>query len=142
MKTSSFSKKFRTRLKNKVLLVDDDVFNMLMVSNILNKWNIEFDTAINGKLAIEKLSKTKYDLLLLDLQMPLATGLDVAVFLQRQHSENKYIPIILCTTSYLDDIYLSSLKENLVENYLFKPFDESMLEKAIHEVLHNYPQDE
>lgn len=142
MKTSSFAKNLSTKIKNKVLLVDDDVFNMLMVGNILDKWNIAYDTAINGQVAIEKLSKTKYDLLLLDLQMPLATGLDVAIFLQKQQSDNKYIPIILCTTSYLDNIYLSSLKENLVENYLFKPFDESMLEKAIQEVLHNYPQHE
>lgn len=135
MNTSSFAKKINTKLKNKVLLVDDDVFNLLMVSNMLTKWGISFETAINGKDAIEKLSKSKYDLLLLDLQMPLASGLDVAIFLQKQQSENKYIPIILCTTSYLDDIYLSNLKENLVENYLFKPFDESMLETAIHEVL-------
>lgn len=142
MKILSSTNDFCASLKNKVLLVDDDVFNMLMVSNILEKWNIAFDTAINGKIAIEKLSETKYDLLLLDLQMPLATGFDVAVFLHNQHTENKYIPIILCTTSILDDIYLSNLKENLVENYLFKPFDESMLEKAIREVLHNYRQHE
>ena len=123
------------QLLGKVLVVDDDVYNILMTGTILKKWDIPFETAINGLEAIEKLSIHKYDLLLLDLQMPLATGLDVANYLQREHSENRHIPIILCTTTLLDDIYLTNLKEAMVENYLFKPFDENELEQAIYEVL-------
>lgn len=132
--TSPFSTNLNVLL-GKVLVVDDDVYNIMLTGTILKKWDIPFETAINGLDAIEKLSTNKYDLLLLDLQMPLATGLDVAIYLQHQHSENKYIPIILCTTTLLDDIYLTNLKENMVENYLFKPFDERALEQAIHEVL-------
>ena len=72
--------------------------------------------------------------MLLDLQMPVLNGLDVISFLKKQQSENKFIPIILCTTLKLDQVYLESLKENLIQGYLLKPFDENMLKSCIEDI--------
>ena len=115
-------------------MVDDDSYNLMIVGNFLKNWGFDYDTAENGKIAIENLVNQKYDLLLLDLQMPILNGLDVIAFLKKQQSENKCIPIILCTTLKLDHVYLESLKENLVEGYLVKPFDEHMLKSCIQDI--------
>ena len=118
----------------KVLIVDDDNYNLALIGNMLKNLGIAYDTAANGTIAKEMLIRNKYDLLLLDLQMPIISGIDVASFLKKQHSENTYTPIILCTTLKLDDVYVHSLKNDLIEDYLFKPFDEMILLESIQNV--------
>lgn len=118
----------------KVLIVDDDNYNLALIGNMLKNLGIAYDTAADGTIAKEILIHNKYDLLLLDLQMPIVSGIDVASFLKKQHSENTYIPIILCTTLKLDDVYVHSLKNDLIEDYLFKPFDEMILLESIQNV--------
>jgi CheY-like chemotaxis protein len=124
----------------RVLLVDDDVYNLMLTSNIIKNWGVQYDTALDGVEAIEKLSYIKYDLLLLDLQMPKADGIEVANFLKKQHSENKYIPIILCTTLRLEEDYIKELKVNLIEDYLFKPFNENILKASIQNIFEKKKQ--
>ena len=118
----------------KVLIVDDDNYNLALIGNMLKNLGIAYDTAADGTIAKEMLIRNKYDLLLLDLQMPIVSGIDVASFLKKQHSKNTKIPIILCTTLKLDDVYVHSLKNDLIEDYLFKPFDEMILLESIQNV--------
>ena len=118
----------------KVLIVDDDNYNLALIGNMLKNLGIAYDTAADGTIAKEMLIRYKYDLLLLDLQMPIVSGIDVASFLKKQHSENTYTPIILCTTLKLDDVNVHSLKNDLIEDYLFKPFDEMILLESIQNV--------
>ncbi|MFD2205799.1 ATP-binding protein [Kiloniella antarctica] len=61
----------------KVLIVDDNKINRMIVSAHLKKWSIDFDTAEDGEQALEKITNNKYDIVLLDIHMPTKTGLEV-----------------------------------------------------------------
>src|SRR5690606_36145761 len=57
-----------------VLLVEDNDINRLYAKSILKKWNCHSDTAENGLVAIEKIKSRSYDVVLMDIQMPVMDG--------------------------------------------------------------------
>jgi hypothetical protein len=59
------------------LAVDDDLANIMLIRTIFNSWKIKIDTAKNGKQALEKIKIKKYDLVFMDINMPVMSGLDV-----------------------------------------------------------------
>ncbi len=62
-------------LKGKnILIVEDTEFNIFFATQLLEGWNAETDIAINGVIAVEKARENKYDLILMDLQMPEMDG--------------------------------------------------------------------
>ncbi len=60
----------------RILVVEDNKINLMITTLLLNQKNIEYDTAINGIEAIAKFRKGKYDVILMDLQMPKMGGLE------------------------------------------------------------------
>ena len=68
-------KKLKKKRKNiRLLLVDDDPNMQRMVALFLNKNSYELDIADNGRTALARLEKQKYDLVISDMQMPLMDG--------------------------------------------------------------------
>jgi len=59
----------------RVLLVEDNEVNLKLMQTILSKMSIIYDTALNGDLAVEQRKKLDYDLILMDIQMPVKDGL-------------------------------------------------------------------
>jgi CheY-like chemotaxis protein len=61
-----------TKIKKiKVLVVEDVKLNQLLLRTILDDYNFEWEIADNGQIAVEKLETNTYDIILMDLQMPL-----------------------------------------------------------------------
>ena len=69
----------------KVLIADDSKLNLLLLKKYLNKFGIQPEMATNGKIAIEKLEESKFDILMLDNQMPVLDGIK-ATSMIRSHS--------------------------------------------------------
>lgn len=90
-----------TSLKGiKVLLAEDNSVNVLVISKFLRTWELDFDIASNGKEAFEKIQENHYDLVLMDLQMPVMNGYETTEMV-RGLKEEKYqkLPIIALTAS-------------------------------------------
>jgi PAS domain S-box-containing protein len=105
----------------RLLLVDDNEVNIVVASQYLSRWEVDFDTATNGQQAIEMVSQNDYDLVLMDLQMPVMNGY-VAVQQIRALQDEKYrkLPIIAMTaTSYSE---LPDLKLAGMVDFVSKPF--------------------
>jgi signal transduction histidine kinase/CheY-like chemotaxis protein len=101
-----------------ILVAEDNPINMIVANKILEKWNIQVSKAVNGAEAVELASKNNYDVILMDLQMPVMDGLS-AVQLIRQF--NKDIPIIALTaTSY--ETMLTDLHTKGLNDFVQKPF--------------------
>ncbi len=101
-----------------ILVAEDNPINMIVAGKILEKWNIQVSKAVNGAEAVELASKNNYDVILMDLQMPVMDGLS-AVQLIRQF--NKDIPIIALTaTSY--ETMLTDLHTKGLNDFVQKPF--------------------
>lgn len=106
-----------------VLLVDDSVDNQFLVQTILSKWGLQVDLASNGKEAIEKVKKDRYDLILMDMQMPIMDGYTACA----QLIANKCaVPIIALTANAMKEDRDRCLKAGC-KDYVSKPIHKGQL---------------
>jgi CheY-like chemotaxis protein len=116
-------------LKNiKVLVAEDIALNQLLMKTILDDFGFECDVADNGKIAIEKLQTTSYDIILMDLQMPVMGGFEATSYIRRIMKSD--IPIIALTAD-VTTVDLAKCKEVGMNDYISKPVDEQFLFKKI-----------
>jgi signal transduction histidine kinase/CheY-like chemotaxis protein len=104
--------------KAKVLLVDDNSTNLLLAKRLLERKEIPFDIASNGQQAVEMYFSDRYDLIFMDLRMPVMDGFK-ATSLIRQHDAN--IPIVALTASAFEDERERAMASGF-NGYLVKPF--------------------
>lgn len=103
----------------KILLVEDHFLNQIATKKILTTWTdkISVDIAENGLIAVEKFREHGYDLILMDMQMPVMNGLDSS----KKIKENSNVPIIALTANAskqeADKCYAIGINA-----YLTKPF--------------------
>lgn len=111
----------------KVLLVEDVEFNVMVAKKMITNWNGAVDIAENGAVAINKIRQTDYDIVLMDLQMPVMDGYNAT---QHIRNFNNVVPIIALTASASADI-LQKTRELGMTDYLAKPFNPGELYEMI-----------
>ena len=106
-----------------ILLVEDVEFNIFVAEMMLNNWNARVDKAENGSAAIEKVKKNHYDLILMDIQMPVMDGYTATEEIRKF---NTTTPIIALTASISIDI---QEKASIVgmNGFITKPFNPTEL---------------
>jgi signal transduction histidine kinase/Tfp pilus assembly protein PilF len=114
----------RPKLKGKVLVVEDDVINMKLITQILKKWNLQFETAENGAKGLMVFDET-FDVLLVDIQMPVMDGLEMSKRI-RQSEFGKEVPIIILTADVLGEASRNA-REVGVDEVLTKPYKQKDL---------------
>ncbi len=108
----------------KVLVVEDIALNQLLMRTLLDDFGFECDIASNGKIAIEKMQSKKYDLVLMDLQMPEMNGFEATEYIRNTMNSN--IPIIALTAD-VTTVDLAKCKAVGMNDYIAKPVDERLL---------------
>jgi len=108
----------------KILLVDDEEDNLLLLRVLLKKINADLTFANGGPKALELLKDNYYDIILLDLNMPNISGVDVADYLRKLPSKGDSI-ILALTALGRDEISDSTL--DLFDDLLRKPFKKDRL---------------
>lgn len=112
-----------------ILVVDDDEGNRAMLSRRLQRLGFETTTAENGRAALEKLKGARFDLMLLDIQMPELDGYQVLECLKADPAIRD-VPVIVLSAS--DEIErVARCIEMGAEDYLPKPFDPVLLQARI-----------
>ncbi len=132
--TNFSDKKIYNLAGKKVLLVDDNLINRQVVKVFLSPRNIESVEAENGKIAIALLEKHDFDLVLLDIHMPVMDGVETINHIRSCGASWSDIPVIALTADVM-----SGNKEKYVSmgmnDFLSKPIDQykllSALERAI-----------
>jgi signal transduction histidine kinase/AmiR/NasT family two-component response regulator len=112
-----------------VLIAEDNKVNMLVALKILHKWGIKPDTAINGKEASEKTNQKKYDIILMDLQMPILNGFEAAIKIKNEDGCNMNTPIYAFTADITADY--NAVYEQYFEGFLHKPIEVDLLHNAL-----------
>jgi PAS domain S-box-containing protein len=114
-------------LKGKTILVtDDNDMNRLVASTILENYGAAISEAANGEEAIKTLDKTKADLILMDIQMPVLNGYEATKFIRKRGNK---IPIIALTANAIKGENEKCLAAGM-NDYISKPFkEEEFLEK-------------
>jgi signal transduction histidine kinase len=126
--TPSESKPVRNDLSGtRILLVDDNSMNILFTKKLIYQWNTEVDTASNGVDAVEKAKQKSYDLILMDLHMPVMDGYTAS---QHIRKFDKLVPIIALTASVDSEVRVKIAKHGL-NDFLQKPFKPNELYELI-----------
>jgi PAS domain S-box-containing protein len=112
----------------KVLAVEDMMLNQLLMKTLLDDFGFERDIASNGKIAIEKLKTTHYDIILMDLQMPEMNGFEATDYIRNTMHSN--IPIIALTAD-VTTVDVEKCKAVGMNDYIAKPVDERLLYNKI-----------
>lgn len=102
----------------RILVVDDNAVNLLFVTNLLKKVGLHSDKAENGCEAVERFNNNHYDLILMDLKMPVMNGFEATQIIRAQGSQ---VPVIALTASAFTDEREKALSSGFSE-YLVKPF--------------------
>ncbi|HEY2580580.1 MAG TPA: ATP-binding protein, partial [Mucilaginibacter sp.] len=120
----------------RMLIAEDNPVNVLLMKKLLSKWNIVPTIAENGERAIERLQYGNFDIILMDLQMPVLNGFDAAMEIRKLPDPKKSsIPIIALTAAALYDIKEEIFKAGM-NDYVAKPFKpEYLMEKIQHLVV-------
>ena len=112
----------------KVLVVEDIPLNRLLMKTLLDDFGFELDIVANGKIAIEKLKTNRYDIILMDLQMPEMNGFEATEYIRNKM--NSKIPIIALTAD-VTTVDLAKCKAVGMNDYIAKPVDERLLYNKI-----------
>jgi len=121
-----------------ILLAEDQIFNQIVVQSMVEDWGFNIDTVENGNEVIKTISEKKYDVILMDIQMPGMDGL-TATKLIRNKFDNpiKNIPIIAVTANAYKENYDEYYKIGINE-VISKPFKSKELFDAIINVVKKY----
>ncbi|MBC8034252.1 MAG: response regulator [Chitinophagaceae bacterium] len=112
----------------KILLVEDVEFNIRIAEKMLQNWKAVVDVAENGQIAIEKARANNYQLILMDLQMPVMDGYRASAAIRRT---SRNVPIVALTASVSSDI-TEKVYEAGMNGYLSKPFNPEDLYRTVY----------
>ncbi|PWI32566.1 histidine kinase [Vibrio albus] len=119
-----------------LLLVDDNPINQQVAAGFLKDSGIQIDIAGNGEDALEKVRRTSYDIILMDLQMPKLDGISATRHI-RTHL-NQSVPII-ALTAHTNETTIRECLENGMSAHLSKPLDADTLYRVITDYLEANP---
>lgn len=125
----------RINKKLNILIVEDDKASQIVMYNLFKKYGHICDIANNGQEAINILKTKQYDLILMDIQMPIMDGVQATKFIRKSEEGNdKHIPII-ALTAYA----LKGDKEHFLglgmDEYISKPFNVEELLQTVYKIV-------
>lgn len=106
-----------------LLLVEDTLDNQLLMSKTLKRFGAEVDVASNGAEAIAKAGLKTYDVVLMDIQMPILNGYDAMAALR---AKNYLAPVVALTAHAMREERDKALEMGF-DDYLTKPLDRAVL---------------
>ena len=114
----------------KVLVVKDNKVNQLLALTLLKRWGHSVELAENGLQAVEKLTQFNWDIVLMDLQMPIMGGLDAARQIRASETKGRHVPIIAVTANAMEADRSACLEAGM-DDFLPKPLRADALQALL-----------
>ena len=111
---------------NHILLVEDNLINQKITYKMLIGWGATVEIAENGKISVEKVEESDFDLVLMDLQMPIMNGIEATKIIRAKGGRFEELPIIALTASAVLKIKEEALAAGL-DYFITKPFRPNFL---------------
>ena len=121
-----------------VLLVEDNKTNQFIAKKMLSKYDLSVDLAEHGKLALDACKHQKYDLILMDLQMPVMGGIEATQLIRHGNSLNTDTPIIAMTAHSSLEHVQECLQAGM-QGHIPKPIDKALLCKMLEQHVFTKP---
>ncbi len=113
----------------KILVVDDDLLSLRLMQVLLRGAGHQAFMASSGREACEAVRRQQFDIVLMDLQMPVMDGLETSRRIRAAENGRQRVFIVALTASYFADEGQTLLKAG-IDNYIPKPFDVEQLGKV------------
>jgi PAS domain S-box-containing protein len=117
-----------------VLLVEDHPVNQVLARTLLKKWGYEVEVANNGQEAVDLFARQVWDVILMDMQMPVMGGLGATRLIRASEPTGRHTPIIAMTANAMESDQQECLAAGM-DAYVSKPFNPAALKKAIEQTL-------
>ncbi|MEQ8240224.1 MAG: ATP-binding protein [Cyclobacteriaceae bacterium] len=121
--------KIDSLLNKTILLVEDNAINAMVAQKLLTSWGIVAIKAMNGQEAIDKCIEVEYDLILMDLHMPIMDGFNAAKHIRNDENINMYTPIFALTADVTGET--NSTFNKYFDGFLTKPIQKDKLRKLL-----------
>ncbi|MFY0600539.1 MAG: response regulator [Cyclobacteriaceae bacterium] len=121
---------------NRILLVEDNPINRMVVEKILEKLKQKIDTAENGRVALEKLKDHSFDLILMDVQMPVMDGYETTEAIRSSDESFADIPIIALTAGVMEEEKQRCIDVGM-NDFLSKPIESQKFNLLLSKYLNN-----
>ena len=105
-----------------ILVVDDNSVNLTVVQGLLNPLDMNIETALSGKEAVNKVINKKYDIIFMDHMMPEMDGVETTRVIRRMLGENGQVPIIALTANAVDGTRELFIREGM-DDFVTKPIE-------------------
>jgi len=114
----------------KILVVEDNILNQKVAVRMLEQAGYRCDVAANGKEAVEAVSRIRYDLVIMDCQMPVMDGYEATKEIRRLEGKARKTPIIAMTANAMKGDRERCLKSGM-DDYMSKPVVDSVLNEIL-----------
>ncbi|NEU08522.1 response regulator [Flavihumibacter sp. R14] len=106
----------------KILVAEDNHMNRLLLVKVFARWNNKPEFAVNGQEAIDKINSNPYDVVLMDLHMPLVDGFEAARAIRAMADPLRSGVRIIALTASVSDNLSYKIREAGMDDFLYKPF--------------------
>ena len=114
-----------------VLIADDEEYNRFLLKHIFKKWGVRFEEAVNGKEAVNAAAKRHFDVILMDLNMPVMNGFEASKLISENNKQLK----IIAVTAANDMLDRQTCIDAGMTDVLLKPFSENELVQILKTVI-------
>lgn len=119
----------------KILLSEDKISNRKTIEIYLRSRVGKVEVAENGKEAVEMFAKNEYDMILMDIQMPIMGGIEAAQHIREMEADRDYrVPIIAFSANYFSSDKETSIEVGM-DAYISKPFQSKTLFNLMQEYI-------
>lgn len=106
----------------KILVAEDNKINFFVANKFLVNWGIIVTHAENGQLALDELKKQEFDMILMDLHMPVLDGIEATRIIRSSKDEKiRNIPIVALTAAIMSESH-DKIEDLKINDYVLKPF--------------------
>ena len=114
----------------KILIADDDRINSLMLKKLIEKMNHCVDSVSDGLAALEKVKQRDYDVVFMDIQMPVMNGIEALENIKNL-PDSKNRPKVVAVTAYAMPGDQEKFLQAGFDDYISKPIDMELIEEAL-----------
>lgn len=122
---------FDELIGKRILLAEDNKINFFVANKFLTKWGAVVTHAENGEIALELISKNEYDLVLMDLHMPVMDGIEATRLIRESKREDiRTMPVVALTAAIMSE-HQDKIEGLHINDYILKPFKPNELYNKI-----------
>lgn len=122
----------------KILIVDDIFTNRLLLIELVRTLGHEYAQVENGKEAIEVMKREDFDLVLMDVEMPVMNGLETVIYIRENFPYPKNRIPIVALTAHDPQLFFEDFKDTGFDKLLTKPYNIEKLSGIINELIPGY----